>query len=193
MKLPCESGLVPCSVRFPSPAQQRRQGSRSAGNLRSIPRMTRLTALVVLALATAVLLKPVTASAASRAVITGVTFSGNVNPPGPTVTVTGNNFGLHPPTGYNNNSTSCGPYTNNGDDFGTKFIFTDHTSSWEAGRGIPPNGDCIGISVSSWSPTQVVFMFGNAYGSFDDWFAHAGDSFTLKLKRAVFNGTISYT
>jgi hypothetical protein len=131
-----------------------------------------------------------TANAKHVPVITSVTFTGSSG--SPTVTVTGHGFRHLPPTGYPNNTTNCGPYTSNGDDYGTEFNFLDNTNAWEAGAGVPPAGNCIGLVVMSWKPHEVVFAFGNAYGSFDHWTADQSDSFTLTLKGAVFTGTVNY-
>jgi len=134
-------------------------------------------------------------NASNASVITGVAFTGTSDQPGPTVTVTGhgNPFGHNPPTGHDNSTTNCGPYKNNGDDYGTTFNFLDKTRVWQASSGIPPAGNCIGIIVLSWKPNEVVFKFGSAYGSFDDWFAREGDRFHLTMKGAVFTGTVYYT
>src|SRR5438552_1015672 len=130
------------------------------------------------------------ANAHRTPVITAVTFTGSST--APTVTVTGRRLGHLAPTGYPDNTTSCGPYTNNGEDYGTEFVFTDTTHAWAAGAGVPPDGNCIGLVVISWKPHQVVFAFGNAYGSFDHWTADQGDSFTLTLKGANVSGTVNY-
>jgi hypothetical protein len=125
-------------------------------------------------------------------VITAVTFVGYSS--SPTVTVTGSGFGAAPPTGSSDNVTACGTYTNNGNAYGAAFTFTDYTHEWQAGGGTPPAADCIGLRVSSWSNTSVVFDFGgagSAYDSFDSWYVSNGDSYTLALEGAVFNGTAS--
>jgi len=138
-------------------------------------------------------------------VITSVTFSGFADDPG--VTVTGRGFGASPPPGLPNDVTSCGAYTNNGSDYGTAFNFIDTygpgpNDSWQAGYGTPPDGSCIGLAVSSWSDTSVVFTFGStpcggtggsgcAYDTFDRWYVANGDSFTLALEGTSFTGTVS--
>ena len=118
--------------------------------------------------------------------ITSVVFTGTT--PAPTITVNGRGFGSSPPTGYPADVTSCGRYSNNGDWFGTDgLIFTDVGKGWDAGRGVPGDASCIGLIVVSWTPTQVVFQFGDAYDSFSDWFINNGDSFTVTLKGVDFS------
>ena len=133
-------------------------------------------------------------------VITSVTFIGNdacCPSSGPTVTVTGRGFGSSPPPGSPNDVTSCGDYTNNGSDYGTAFNITDThgpNDVWQAGYGTPPNGNCVGLRVSSWSDTSVVFDFGGVGSAYDtafNWYLANGDSFTLVLEGASFAGTVS--
>jgi hypothetical protein len=136
-------------------------------------------------------------------VITSVGFSGSdACCPGstPTVTVTGHGFGASAPAGSDNSATDCGPYTNNGSDYGTALNTTDtHTDGslpWTAGMGTPPSGSCVGLRVSSWSDTSVVFDFGgtgSAYDSFapGEWYLTNGDSFTLALEGASSTVTVS--
>jgi hypothetical protein len=132
--------------------------------------------------------------------ITSVTFAGqNACCPNstPTVTVRGSGFGSSPPPGSSNDVTSCGVYTNNGSDYGTAFNITDThgpNDVWQAGYGTPPTGNCVGLRVSSWSDTSVVFDFGgegSAYDTAFNWWLANGDSFTLALEGASFTGTVS--
>jgi hypothetical protein len=108
----------------------------------------RRAVLMVLGVLSLASITAVPAIAAPTPVITGVTFSGSSLPPGPTVTVTGHGLG-HAPPGYPNGGTSCGTYTNNGDDYGAMLGFLDVTRVWSAGAGVPPAGNCIGIVVQS--------------------------------------------
>jgi uncharacterized repeat protein (TIGR02543 family) len=130
------------------------------------------------------------ATAGSTPNVQWVVLSGDSS--APTVTVNGVGFGNSPPQGYDNANTSCGSYTNNGNAYGNALNFTDATNSWNAGTGIPPNSACIGLIVQSWTPTKVVFRFGNAYGTFGHWTADQGDSFTLDIEGASFQGTVNY-
>jgi hypothetical protein len=156
--------------------------------MNSCVRLRALAVLVVLGVVGFASITAVPAIAAPTPVITGVTLSGSSLPPGPTVTVTGHGLG-HAPPGYPNGGTSCGTYTNNGDDYGAMLGFLDVARVWAAGAGVPPAGNCIGIVVQSWKPHRIVYTFGSAYGSFDDWFVCNGDTFMQNVKGAVFSGT----
>ena len=65
--------------------------------------------------------------------IAKVAFTGDTT--APTVTITGKGFGSAP-SGMSDNVTGCGAYTNNGDDYGTSFYFTD-TGNFVAGQRYP--------------------------------------------------------
>lgn len=132
---------------------------------------------------------PLSARAMGTPIITSVAFKGT--PRSPAVVVNGMNFG-NPPTAYSNGNTSCGTYTGNGSAYAGQLTFTDKTHPWSAGGGTPPNGNCIGLIVSEWSDSVVVFTFGEAYGSFDHWTADPGDQFLLLLKGERYTGTVSY-
>src|SRR5205814_1651113 len=121
--------------------------------------------------------------------IASVVFTGSSS--APTVTVNGSGFGPNPPTAYPANNTSCGIYTNNGYWYGKDLSFLDVTNNWQAGAGNASGGNCIGLIVQSWTPTQIVFTFGSAYGSFDHWTADLGDSYTIHVKTASYSGVVS--
>jgi outer membrane protein assembly factor BamB len=117
-----------------------------------------------------------------RPVITAVSVAGSTA--WPTITVSGSGFGGTPPRGSDNNATGCGYYTDNGELFGTRaFDFADLTAGWSEG--------CVGIILTSWSPTTVVFQFGDAYGSLN-WSLASGDRFTVTLRGVQFSGTVSF-
>ena len=89
--------------------------------------------------------------------ISGVTVSGTSA--NPTVTVTGSGFGASPPIGTPETCESG----DTGDDYGSVGLwFSDKSAAWTAGQA----GDCIGLIVSSWSDTQVVYTFGNEYANY---------------------------
>jgi hypothetical protein len=155
-----------------------------------------VTALAVLAgLAGATV--PLTGLASAKATapaVKSVTFSGT--PANPKITVTGTGFGKNPPKSYPNDSTSCGSYTNNGSLYGPGGLWIlDKTNTWRAGRGTNPgHGNCIGLIVTHWSPTKVVFHFGNAYPSVGEhWILNAGDHYTLQVKGSKHHGKVSYS
>jgi hypothetical protein len=88
------------------------------------------------------------------------------------VTITGTNFGSAPTS----TPETCNP-GDTGDDFGAGgLVFQDLTESWGAGN----NGDCIGLLLTSWSTTQVVFTFGNEYANYGP--INAGDQIEAGVK-----------
>lgn len=131
------------------------------------------------------------AGGGSGPIISEVGFMGNTA--APTVVVTGNGFGSAPPAGQPDNSTSCGGYTNNGDDYGAADLWFEDVGNFAAGNGIPPNGSCIGIIVLSWSNDKVMYQFGNAYKSFDHWHISDGDQYSLWVKGVQYSGTVSFS
>jgi hypothetical protein len=120
--------------------------------------------------------------------ISDVVISGNVN--SPTVTVSGSGFGTIANLGPG--SASCGT----GDDYADNFLFADQTDGWNAGEG-PPQYDCIGVIIQSYSNEQVVFTFGSQYGVYRIGsgvaLLNSGDQFTMTLLGASFSGTAAYT
>ena len=112
--------------------------------------------------------------------ITGVSFSG----PGtsPSITVTGTNFGAYPPIGT---PETC-QAGDTGDDYGSRGLwFSDTTQGWTAGQA----GDCIGLIVTSWSNTQVVFGFGNEYASYPP--TQSGHQVEVDVQGAIFTGPLT--
>ena len=106
--------------------------------------------------------------------ISGVTLSGP--PTAPTVTVTGSNLGSAPTPGTPEPCTTTDP----GDIYSASgLIFEDLNGSWGAGGA----GDCIGLFVSSWSSTKVVFTFDSEYASFDP--IKAGDQVEVTILGAT--------
>lgn len=111
--------------------------------------------------------------------INAVNFTGSVSDP--TVTISGSNLGTEPPGGPAGCSTS-------GDNFtGTSLTFNDLSGSWGAGTG----GDCIGLVVSSYSSSQIVYQFGSGYNTYG--VANSGDSYNLTVQGASYSGTITYS
>ena len=111
--------------------------------------------------------------------ITSVVFTGSSA--NPTVTITGTNLGTEP-------SGSPAGCSTTGDNFpGTDLTFGDTTGSWGAGTG----GDCIGLVVSSYSATQIVYQFGSGYNSFG--VLNSGDGYQLTVLTATHSGTVTYS
>jgi hypothetical protein len=122
--------------------------------------------------------------------ISGVSFTGTSA--APTVTVSGAGFGANAPAGQLDNATTCGPYTSNGDVYGNNLWFIDN-GNFAAGIGTPPKASCIGITIQSWSDSQVSYQFGNAYNSFDHWYITSGDQYTLAVDGVPYSGTVSFS
>jgi hypothetical protein len=110
--------------------------------------------------------------------ISSVSFSGTSA--APTVTVSGANFGAFPPFGQ---AAGC---TTSGQDYGTTGLnFTDNTGGWEAGHA----GDCIGLSITSWSSSSVTFGFGSGYATYAA--LANGNGYSLEVDGTTFSGTVS--
>jgi hypothetical protein len=160
------------------------------------PTAAALTAAATAALALATV--PAFAASAAPAVsaprpgISSVSFTGTHGPgvASPTITITGSRFGTTAPAGTSDNTTGCGPYTANGEVYGSKLYFTDD-ANFEAGFSNSSGADCVGVIVVSWSSTKVVLKFGNAYGTFDHWYLTNGDGYALSVKSAIWGGTVS--
>ena len=111
--------------------------------------------------------------------ISGVSLSGPAS--APSITVTGANFGAYPPIGT---PETC-QAGDTGDDYGSSGLsFKDATQGWTAGQA----GDCIGLIVTSWTSTQVVFGFGNEYGNYPP--VQAGDQVQVEVQGATFSGPL---
>jgi hypothetical protein len=72
-------------------------------------------------------------------------------------------------------------------DYGTSLLFNDSTRGWTAGQ----TGDCIGLVVSSYTSTKIVYQFGADYANFGQ--ATAGDAYKLTLWTATHKGTVAYS
>jgi hypothetical protein len=156
-------------------------------------------AAAVLAAAAALALAAIPAFAATASLasaprpgIASVSFSGTSGPgvASPTITITGSRLGTTAPAGTSDNTTGCGPYTANGEVYGSKLYFTGD-ANFEAGFSNSSGADCVGIIVVSWSSTKVVLQFGNAYGTFDHWYLTNGDGYAISIKTAIWGGTVS--
>jgi subtilase family serine protease len=101
----------------------------------------------------------------------------------PTITITGTNFLTQPPPG--SPEWDCGgAYT--GDVFGGVGLnLSDTTDGWGAGSG----GDCLGLSITSWSPTQVVLTFGSFYPGVTAM--QVGDGYSFEFQGHTFTGTVA--
>jgi hypothetical protein len=120
--------------------------------------------------------------------IADVVFSGDAT--SPTVTVSGGGFGAEPPTAYPADQTTCGSYDANGNWYGSDGLVFEDARSFDAGLGtIAGDSSCIGLLVTTWSPTEVVFSFGEAY-TVARSYLHDGDSFTMTVLGRHFSGMV---
>ncbi len=114
------------------------------------------------------------------ATIASVAVTGTVTTP--TITVKGTNFGTEPP------GTPIGSFT--GDTFGTALWFSE--DFWDAGNG--PDQNKIGLVVSTYTATRIVFQFGSYYGNGGpfDFLLYSGDGYTMNVLGTTFSGVASY-
>jgi hypothetical protein len=111
--------------------------------------------------------------------ITSVTFTGS--PANPTISIAGTDFGSEPA----GTAAGCGA---TGDDFGNLLWLSDVSAGWAAGQG----GDCIGLIVSSYSATQIVFTLGSYYTA-GDFALKDGDTYQVTVIGKTFSGAVSYS
>ena len=110
-------------------------------------------------------------------VITSVTFEGTSS--APKVLVTGYGFGSRPATVPACNSTNT--------DFANAALWIEDTTTFTS-SGEP--GNCVGLKISTYTATEIVFTFGPAYRS---WPAlAAGDGYQLTVAGSVVTGTVTY-
>ena len=57
--------------------------------------------------------------------------------------------------------------------------------------GCGDRGDCIGLVVSSYTNSQVVYQFGSGYTTYGT--ANSGDAYTLTVQGVAFSGTVNYS
>jgi hypothetical protein len=124
---------------------------------------------------------------AQAATITGVSVAGQVS--APVVTVRGSGFGTQPSA----DPAGCGA---SGSDFaGTALSLENVTShlwtpggTWFAGL----DGDCVGLTVRSYTPTKIVFGFGSDYGEVPGYLLEEGDRFTVTVNGAARTAVAHY-
>ena len=137
------------------------------------------------------------AATISSVVITGTTTA-------PTITVNGSGLGTMPspnPTYTPAGTQLCPlapPAGNQGYDYGTSLFMFDVPRNWAGGRYRPELNelDCVGVLVTKFTPTQVVFQFGAAYAAYqqkDNYLLAEGDAYQLAVNGATYSGTVHYT
>lgn len=118
---------------------------------------------------------------ASPPTVTSVTLSGSVS--SPVITVAGSSFGTYAPPG--SNEWGCGG-TYTGDVYGNVGLsLADQTAGWTAGQG----GDCLGLTVDSWSASSIMLSPGSFYP--DVTAMQPGDAYSFELQGDSFSGTVS--
>ena len=118
----------------------------------------------------------------------------------PTVTINGTGLGTQPAPNpdYTPEGHPLCPVTpsgNQGYDYGSNGLYLSDTAhKWSAGRYRPDGGelDCIGLLVSQFTPTQVVFQLGSFYTK-PQYSLDEGDTYELAVNGTVFLGTVHYT
>jgi hypothetical protein len=74
-------------------------------------------------------------------------------------------------------------------DYGTSGLwFKDVTAGWTAGQ----IGDCIGLNVTSYTNTKIVYQFGAGYGHYGPLVTN-GDAFKLTVWGISHTGTVAYS
>lgn len=128
----------------------------------------------------------------------------------PVITIKGSGFGSRPAPnpGYHPPALThplCPakpvlPLARYGWDYGTHLYLVDSSQhpGWSAGRYRPALGelDCIGLLISKYTPTEVVFRLGAAYPTIPGAPAHyalvTGDKYTVSVNGAQFSGVVRY-
>jgi hypothetical protein len=114
--------------------------------------------------------------------IKAVKFTGT--PAEPTVTITGKNFGSKPAPEPSEPLNCFGGDTSF--DYGASLYFTETTQGWTAGE----IGDCIGLVVTSYSETQIVYRFGAGYSHYGQ--VTSGDGYAVAVYGRKHSGTVAY-
>ena len=137
------------------------------------------------------------AAAISSVIFTGTTMA-------PTVTINGSGLGSMPaanPTYTPAGTQLCPlapPAGNQGYDYGTSLYLYDSGRNWAGGRYRPELSelDCVGLLVSKFSASQVVFQFGAAYAQYGqqhNYLLAEGDPYQIAVNGATFSGSVHYT
>ena len=135
--------------------------------------------------------------------ITSVSFTGS--PANPMVTIVGAGFGSRPQPSPSYKPTppkgttppyGCTTTGNVGYDYGTKLWLADLKQGrvWSAGRYRPglKELDCVGLLISSYTQTKVVYRFGADYKVHGYQLA-AGDPYQVSINGVQKRGVVHYT
>lgn len=150
--------------------------------------MRRTFATLCVALCTAGLAAALTAGEAlakePKPKIKKVVFAGT--PAEPTITATGVGLGSLPFESAEEPLNCFPPEEAPGNDFGEAAYFEDPGQGWTAGKA----GDCIGLSFSAYTETEVVFHLGSAYREYAPM--AKGDEFQLVLHGLLKKGKVHF-
>lgn len=147
------------------------------------------------------------AGAATQAKITSVVTAGSTS--APVIVVNGHGFGSAPrpfPAFHPEGRFGCPgrPPTGNGFDYLSHLYLSDlharHASFpvWTAGQSTRDLGilDCVGIVIASYTDTEVVFQFGNQYGTphiaENVYFLSDGDPIVVVVNGARLRTTVHF-
>jgi hypothetical protein len=141
--------------------------------------------------------------------ITSVIFTGNQSHP--TISIRGQGLGKRPSPNPNYHPLGhplCPPQPTRpqvqyGLDYGTSLYIEDSGAQpvWSAGRYRPSLNelDCVGIRLTAFTPTHIVFHLGVAYpklkntnGAVSTYILREGDAFMVGVNGATFTGTVHY-
>lgn len=146
----------------------------------------------LLGFAIALLCSP--AAAAAAPMFSTVTFTGDAT--NPQVTIFGSGFGIEPAT------TNPAYQGSTGYDYGNALYLCDTSSNPNAFCAGQNNGkgngsDTIGLVVSSYADSQIVYTLGSDYASYyypsDVFRLQQGDQFTMHVNGATCSGMVDYS
>jgi hypothetical protein len=123
------------------------------------------------------------AFAAKGPMIKSVKFSGF--PKEPTIIIKGRGMGSLPFEAAEPVPACFEEEVATGNDFGTAVTLQDTSEGWSAGEG---PGDCIGLSFSSFTETEVVYHFGSAYSHYPP--LAKGDEYTVTVNGLTHSGMV---
>jgi hypothetical protein len=184
-------------------AHQQREGitmtSTPSTHPKPVPWRAKAIVLAAAALGLAATPGLASASAATVPTITSVTFSSGsaVGSTTPLVTIDGTGFGTLPNPSPGGDPQAefgdCGsPSGYDGLDFGSHLQFNELSSpgAFEAGNGT--QGNCVGLVIWEYTPTQIQYGFGSVYAGFPPGLQN-GDKYSVRVKGASASGTVSFS
>jgi hypothetical protein len=114
--------------------------------------------------------------------ITSVIMTGLGGSSSPTVTINGSNLGTRIPVHNPLTPPGCTGGDTSYDFAGDQLFVNDEKAGWAAGQP----GDCIGLIVSRWTPSKVIFTFGPSYPGN----AALGDDVQVGVLGATYAGNV---